>query len=141
MIQINEIQKMLSEIPFSSGEADRQAMYSVADEIRKLEHPRAFVPELFQWLETNSQFDLGSPGPFVHFIEEKLDYFDLLVASINRKPTDITVWMVNRIANSKTDANDLASWVDLLNLAARHPLADEDTVDSALDFAKHQTER
>lgn len=115
MRQISEIQKMLSEIPFSSGEADRQAMYSVADEIRQLEHPRAFVPQLFQWLETNSQFDLGSPGPFVHFIEEELDYFDLLVASINRKPTDVTVWMVNRIANSKTDANDLAYWVDLLN--------------------------
>ncbi len=98
------------------------------------------MPQLFQWLETNSLFDFGSSGPFVHFIEENLDYFDLLVASINRKPTDVTVWMVNRVANSKTDENDLAYWVNLLNLVARHPLADEDTVASALDFAKHQTD-
>ena len=141
MLQIGEIQHMLGEIPFSSGEADRQAMRAIVERLRQLEHPRLVVPYLFHWFEANGQFDLGSPGPFVHFIEEELDYFDLLAASINRKPTDLTIWMVNRIANSKTDPNDLRYWVDLLNVASVHPLADEAAVDSALDFANHQAAR
>lgn len=51
MRQISEIQQMLKEIQFESDEADREAMYSVVDELRKLEHPRKFLPRIFQWLE------------------------------------------------------------------------------------------
>lgn len=141
MIQISEIQQNLRDIKFSKGEADTQAMNLVVDRLRELERPRNFVPFLFQWFENNSHFDLGSPGPFVHFIEEELDYFDLLVSSVMRKPMTTTVWMINRIANSKSNYEELENWVNLLRVAANHLLADQDTIDSALDFIKHQESR
>jgi hypothetical protein len=141
MIQMTEIQQNLQAITFISGEADVQAMYSLIDRLRELEYPRNFVPFLFEWFEHNSQYDLGSPGPFVHFIEEELDYFDLLVSSVTRKPMTTTVWMINRIANSQNTYPELENWINLLRMASNHHLADQDTINSALDFIKHQASR
>jgi hypothetical protein len=138
MINIDEVQQKLSEVTFNSGEADVEAMYDLVDQLRELKNPREFVPHFFKWFEENSQFDLGSPGPFVHFIEEKIDYVELLASSIERKPTIITVWMANRIANSKTDKNELNYWINLLRTASSHSLADQDALDSALEFMKYQ---
>ncbi|MBI1835001.1 MAG: hypothetical protein HYR92_04470 [Burkholderiales bacterium] len=141
MRQISKIQQMLNEIQFESDEADREAMYSVVDELHKLEHPRKFLPQIFQWLEENSKYDLGSPGPFGHFIEEESDYLDFLFESLQRKPTDITVWLANRIANSKNDQSEIASWIEHLKATSVHSLADESTIESALDFVAHQSAR
>ena len=58
-----------------------------------------------------------------------------------RKPMTTTVWMINRIANSKTNYDELENWVNLLRVASNHLLADQDTIDSALDFIKHQESR
>jgi len=101
MKEVFEIQHMFDEIQFVSDVADSEAMYAVVDKLRKQEHPREFVSSIFQWLEKNSKYDLGNPGPFVHFIEEESDYFDTLVESIRRKPTDITVWIANRIVKMR----------------------------------------
>jgi hypothetical protein len=141
MRQVSKIQQMLNEIRFKSDEADREAMYSVVDELRKLEHPRKYLHQIFQWLEENNKYDLGSPGPFVHFIEEEFDYLDLLLESLQRKPTDITIWMANRIANSKNDQSEIVSWIEHLKAASVLSLADESTVESALDFAEYQSAR
>jgi hypothetical protein len=141
MKQLGDILAMLEQVPFSSVEADMHSMYLLVDELKQIEDPRRIVPHFFDWFEANSQFDLGCPGPFVSFIEQERDYFDLLVASINRKPTDMTVWMVNRIANGETDSAEVSRWVDLLQSAASHPLADQATVDSALGFVWHQAAR
>lgn len=132
---------MLEKIKFESDEADREAMYAVVDQLRKVEHPRAFVSHIFKWFEKNSQYDLGSPGPFVHFIEEEFDYFDALVESLHRKPTDITVWMANRIANSKNERHEITFWIDVLKVAGSHSFSDESTVESARDFAEQQNAR
>jgi hypothetical protein len=141
MTHIDEIQQKLSEVTFNLGEADVEAMYDLIDQLRELENPREFVLHFFDWFEENSQFDLGSPGPFVHFIEEKIDYIEHLASSIKRKPTIVTVWMANRIANSKTDSKELNYWINLLCTASSHPLADQDTLDSALEFMKYQETR
>jgi hypothetical protein len=141
MKQLGDMLTMLTQVPLSAGEADMHSMYLLVDELKRIEHPRRVVPHFFHWFEANSQFDLGCPGPFVSFIEQERDYFDLLVASIHRKPTDITVWMVNRIANGETDSGEVSRWVDLLQSAVRHPLAHQDTVESALGFVRHQASR
>lgn len=132
---------MLEKIQFESDEADREAMYAVIDELRKVEHPRKFVFHIFKWFEKKSQYDLGSPSPFVHFIEEEFDYFDALVESIHRKPTGITVWMANRIANRKNERHEITFWIDVLKVASAHSFADDSTVESAREFAEHQTVR
>ena len=105
------------------------------------QEPRQAVPLLFDWFEAHAGQDVGSPGAFVHFIEEKLDFFPLLLASLARKPTGITVWMVNRIANAATNAPEIQQWIDVLQAALVHPLADEECRDDAQHFLQRQLQR
>ncbi|MBQ4220938.1 MAG: hypothetical protein II666_15450 [Butyrivibrio sp.] len=55
--------------------------------------------DLFVFMENNPNIDYGMPGPIVHFMESyyKKGYEDELLKSVKRKPTQHTVWMLNRI--------------------------------------------
>ena len=141
MSKFSDIQAMLEAIPFENGEADNEAMRSVVSAIRQMDAPREMVPLLFRWFEAHSEHVVGSPGPFVHFIEEELDYFRALEESLSAKPTDHTAWMVNRIANGETDPTKAIHWVTLLKAVACHPLADEACKETAQDFISHQSGR
>ena len=135
------IKTRLDAIGFEDGEADVLAMDETVLAIDRLTEPRQAMPLLFDWFEAHAGQDVGSPGAFVHFIEEKLDFFPLLLASLARKPTGITVWMVNRIANAETNAPEIQPWIDVLQAALVHPLADEECRDDAQHFLQRQLQR
>ena len=135
------IKTRLDAIGFEDGEADVLAMDETVLAIDRLTEPRQAVPLLFDWFEAHAGQDVGSPGAFVHFIEEKLDFFPLLLASLARKPTGITVWMVNRIANAATNAPEVQPWIAVLQAAIAHPLADEECRDDAQHFLQRQLQR
>ena len=141
MQSLAAIKTLLDAIGFEDGEADVLAMGEVVLAIDRLPEPRQAVPLLFDWFEAHAGQDVGSPGAFVHFIEEKLDFFPLLLASLARKPTGITVWMVNRIANAATNAPEIQPWIDVLQAALVHPLADEECRDDAQHFLQRQLQR
>ena len=141
MQSLAAIKALLDAIGFEDGEADVLAMDEVVLAIDRLPEPRQAVPLLFDWFEAHAGQDVGSPGAFVHFIEEKLDFFQLLLASLARKPTGITVWMVNRIANAATNAPEIQPWIDVLQAALVHPLADEECRDDAQHFLQRQLQR
>ena len=141
MQSLAAIKTRLDTVGFEDGEADVLAMDVVVLAIDRLPEPRQAVPLLFDWFEAHAGQDVGSPGAFVHFIEEKLDFFPLLLASLARKPTGITVWMVNRIANAATSAPELQQWIDVLQAALVHPLADEECRDDAQHFLQRQLQR
>lgn len=141
MQSLAAIKTRLDAIGFEDGEADVLAMDETVLAIDRLPEPRQAVPLLFDWFEAHAGQDVGSPGAFVHFIEEKLDFFPLLLASLARKPTGITVWMVNRIANAATNAPEIQPWIDVLQAALVHPLADEECRDDAQHFLQRQLQR
>ena len=141
MQSLAAIKTLLDAIGFEDGEADVLAMDEAVLAIDRLPDPRQAVPLLFDWFEAHAGQDVGSPGAFVHFIEEKLDFFQLLLASLARKPTGITVWMVNRIANAATNAPEIQPWIDVLQAALVHPLADEECRDDAQHFLQRQLQR
>lgn len=141
MQSLAAIKTLLDAIGFEDGEADVLAMDEVVLAIDRLPEPRQAVPLLFDWFEAHAGQDVGSPGVFVHFIEEKLDFFPLLLASLARRPTGITVWMVNRIANAATSAPEVQPWIDVLQAALVHPLADEECRDDAQHFLQRQLQR
>ena len=141
MESLDHIQQLIDSIPFPDDEADRFAMYAAIDAVRALDRPRTVIPMLFRWFEKNSQYDLGSPGPFVHYIEEQMDYIPALESSWTRKPTQVTAWMVNRIANSETSPDRINHWVGLLQQASTHPQADELCREVAGGFVAHQHRR
>ncbi|MDO5692675.1 MAG: hypothetical protein Q4G70_09375 [Pseudomonadota bacterium] len=140
-MKLQRIQDMLQAIQFVDDEVDQDDVASALDAIRALPEPRATLPLLFDWFERHAECHVGSPGAFVHFIEEALDYNELLLTSLQRKPTDITVWMVNRLANGTDDPSDIQRWTAALQAAACHPLADEACREAALDFLDFQQRR
>lgn len=73
----------------------------VIEKIRENENAFEYLNHLFTILENNPDVDYGMPGPVVHFMEMfyKKGYEELLLESVRRKPTNHTVWMVNRIMN------------------------------------------
>lgn len=60
------------------------------------------VEPLLLLMERHPLSDFGIPGAIVHYVERFYEngYEDLLAASIARRPTLHTVWMVNRIKNA-----------------------------------------
>lgn len=63
-----------------------------------------------------------------------------LFTSLDRRPTIMTVWMLNRILNA---TKDLTTWQHLINKlknCSMHSQASEQAKRSALDFYAWQTE-
>ncbi len=71
------------------------------DKIKNEENPMDYFEDLFMFMENNPNIDYGMPGPIVHFMESyyKKGYEDELLKSVKRKPTQRTVWMLNRVLN------------------------------------------
>jgi hypothetical protein len=106
------------------------------------EHDRV-IPVLFEVMERWPEDDLGCPGPLVHCIEGQPleDYEPLLLQSFRRRPVWLTIWMVNRILNTKRKGDDRERLLAALRSVAEHPLASEFQKESAARFLKVQAER
>jgi hypothetical protein len=59
------------------------------------------VGVILKFMEDHPNFDFGTPGPLAHFIETFYGhgYEAELFASIARRPTTHTIWLLNRIIN------------------------------------------
>ena len=112
----------------------------LTDAVMELPEPERAIPELFALMERLPDADLGSPGPLVHTLE-RMDYTAELVASLHRRPTALSVWMVNRILNSSLSPERRQFFLDLLASVAVHPAADELARDEAEHFIHHQSTR
>ena len=141
MTDISDIQKELEAIPFANGEASLVACHHAVETILSLNNPRKATPLILRWFEENSGKDLGCPGPFVHFLEEKIDYVDDLKESWLRKPNCMSVWLVNRLANGETSREAIQSWISVLRPVVEHPMSDKQTVQVAIEFIERQQNR
>lgn len=65
------------------------------------------VEPLLIFMERHPLSDFGMPGAIVRYAEQfyKKGYEDLLIASVTRRPTLHTVWMINRIKNANENAD------------------------------------
>jgi hypothetical protein len=101
-----------------------ERLNALCDEVLLLPNPPSAFPQLFRLMERLSESELGTPGPLVHTMEKHIGaYEDLLAESISRKPTDLSIWMVNRILNGKIREKE--RWKALLASASVHPLASD----------------
>ena len=109
----------------------------ICDELQARSAVMDCADEMFALMERLDDVNMGSPGPLVHALESTgAAYEPPLQASVERKPSPLSVWMVNRILNA--DRADRQSWLDLLILAADHPLASSQTHADARAFLAHQ---
>ena len=113
-----------------------ETLYAVGDEIeaKKLS---AWFEDVFRFMERLEACDLGSPGPLVHALESIGGYEDALFASLSRKPTPLTLWMLNRIINGAAGA-DKAELIQKLQACADHDKASEMARQEARDFLEFQ---
>ena len=112
----------------------------LCDELLAINDAAACAPILIGVMERLDDSRLGTPGPLVHTLEKwHGSYESLLAESLRRKPSPLTVWMVNRILN--TDPPDAANWIALLQGVALHPAASEETKRQAAHFLDYQAGR
>jgi hypothetical protein len=135
-----DFESELRNIKFCDDEADMEMMYDFVDRLEKLPNQRDAVPAIFGFFESYFDRDLSSPRPLVHFLEEGNDYVGELKRSIYKKPTDLTVWMVNRILNRYT-GKDRAFWLAELVKIVNHPNADSEAKNQAKAFIECQREK
>lgn len=130
----------LKKIPFEGQEIDMEQLYCFTDALEQDPKKREAVPAIFRFFEANSDKDLGSPGPLVHFLEEENDYLIELEQSVLRKPTNLTVWIINRIING-AEPKDREHWLAILAKVINHPEADAEAMQSAKEFIEYQSEK
>src|SRR4029434_9883189 len=77
---------------------DEEPLYNIVEGFDALPDRLRVVPAMFAVMELHPEADLGSPGPLVHSIERVpvAEFEPFLRASVERKPGQLNVWMVNR---------------------------------------------
>ena len=93
--------KYLEELKEAVKKEDFGQTFLILEKIKNEENPMDYFEDLFMFMENNPNIDYGMPGPIVHFMESyyKKGYEDELLKSVKRKPTQHTVWMLNRVLN------------------------------------------
>jgi hypothetical protein len=98
-------------------------------------------PHVFSLFERYPLGDFGTPGPLVHLLERYFPAYESdLLASINRKPTSHTVWMLNRILNAKIPEERRARLLAALDASQTYPQADSICRTEARRFYERQLE-
>ena len=101
--------------------------------------------ELVELLEDNEEYPeayFGDPGPLVHFIESYYDrILEFLIPSLQKIPTLLTLWMLNRNLNAKLEDNVRTQLLEVLKDSISHPKATEIVRNEAKRFLKFQMEK
>jgi hypothetical protein len=113
-------------------------LYQLTDEIDQLAQPHCMLPTLFRTLERLVDVDIGSPGPIVHTIERIGGYEPLLIESIQRKPTALTAWLVNRLLNTIREQTARERWLTLLKQALGSADISSRTQQTIMEFITFQ---
>jgi len=133
------VQKLLALAPTGDEVELEETLYRLVGLLDDAENAFETIPTIFDFIERYPEADLGAPGPLVHFIERFYPaYLGGLFASIERKPTVLTVWMLNRILIAKISPEPRARILSLLHSAATHPAADPAARESAAHFIQFQ---
>ena len=141
---IDQIKKILDEfIPFDEDdlENDNESyLYELTEKLKENNNGKTAIENIFLLLEKYPNFDFGSPGPLVHTLESfKGDYENLLIESLNRKPTPMTVWMLNRIINGTSSAVERVKYLNIMKDLLKNPMIDSSTNEDIIDFLKYQS--
>jgi hypothetical protein len=98
-----------------------EKLYELTDAVAKLPNPELAIPVMFELMERMPDAEIGSPGPLVHTLEAIPGYEVQLAESMRRKPSLLSVWMVNRILNAPIAEGSRQDWMTLLQVCADRP--------------------
>ena len=135
----HQIIKLLNDfVPFNDDDTQYDNESYFYESMEDLEHNDDFqlaIEPIFKLIEKYPLTDFGSPGPFVHTLESFVGHYESdLFESLKRRPTPLTIWMLNRIINAEQNIVIKQNLIDRLHSLINHPLADKKTVDTIKDF-------
>lgn len=108
---------------------------TILSEISPSEGNSLSIEAAFRVFERHPLCYFGSPGPLVHWLERSYPkYVDSLVSSMERRPTEHTLWMANRILNANIEATTRASLIAALKTAAIRTDIEQPTVTAAIEW-------
>jgi hypothetical protein len=100
------------------------------------------VEPILRFMEEHPHLDYGTPGALVHFVEKfhQKGYEERLIECVARKPTTLTVWMLNRVINGSKEPDRKRSLVATMREAACNPNTDNRTLERVNGFLEHLSE-
>lgn len=110
-----------------------QIQYEVCEQLERSRDRAQTVEPILKLMESHSDADFGMPGPLVQLVESIREYEEKLLASLKRKPTPHTLWMLNRILND-TDDKSKAQYLKALDKVIARKDLDDETRAAANDF-------
>lgn len=119
----------------------RERLYELTDAVMTLVSPEKAIHDMFAVMERLPKSDLGSPGPLVHTLEALPGYEEELLKSVRRRPTVLSVWMINRILNTGLASDVRRDLMASLREAEINPEATGEVREQARDFIKLQMSR
>jgi hypothetical protein len=101
------------------------------------------IEPILRFMEDHPDLDYGLPGPLVHFVEKFfLNGYDVyekkLLESVDRRPTSMNVWMVNRVLNVTKEPQKRTALLQVMRQAAKHPKADKAMLEDIEDYVEWQ---
>lgn len=127
-------------VPFSENDIENDNvdfLYQLTDELLTNADASEAIRSLFLLLEKYPDEDFGSPGPIVHTLEKfGIKYEPELFDSLKRKPTLLTIWMLNRIINVANDESTRDKLITKMREILVHELVRDVEIEEAENFLK-----
>ncbi len=118
---------------------DSNYLYELTDKLNGDDDEVQAIEPIFRLIEKYPTTDFGSPGPLVHFIEKYIGRYEQeLLESLDRRPTQLTVWMLNRVINGTKNKTTRLTLIQKLEDIIQNPNVDDETKNEASDFLKFQ---
>jgi hypothetical protein len=127
----------------SGYDENQSELYEIVDGFGSLADRARVIPAMFSLMERFPEAYLGTPGPLVHSIESLgiNRYEPLLIESVKRQPTELGVWMLNRILNIALPGEHRERLLELMRSAGRHPKCPARVAGLAEQFLEYQAGR
>lgn len=118
------------------GDSYLPRLRELCEELAGSDEPALAVEPVLRFMEANRHRELGMPGPLVHFLEKVPGYDKELIRSLERTPTQHTVWMLNRLINAADEEHEgpLLELMRTIALTAE----DSDVRQDAIEFLEFQ---
>ena len=116
---------------------DGNALETLLEKVTAENYPKESLVPLLHVLENNPTHHFGEPGNVVRAIEkhyQESDYFDLILQSIERVPTEYNLWLLNRVMNT-FDYDDDADFLKR-GLSVFHKVEKESDIEGLKEIAR-----
>ncbi|SHN28826.1 hypothetical protein [Chitinophaga sp. CF418] len=141
MMTTDEIIHALSSfVPTERSDDDNISyFYDLMEDLKHNPDRERAIEPIFRLIEKYPHIDYGSPGPLAHTLESFHDiYHDYLFASLERMPTPLTAWMLNRLTNADQRYLEHKALTEKMHALLKHPLLDAETRGAIEDFVAFQ---